>query len=430
MPTRAALTGAYRFMNNQQVSYDQIADRLCSNWLEPGISIICAQDSSEANFGWHSDSFSVQDKDLGPVGNNKDAGFFMHPNLCLDLADGFPQGFSDIHFFNRSWGQPGKNARAYKQLPLEEKESFRWINQALASGRRLALAAYVLYVSDRESDIFELFEALHTDKSDFLVRLSHDRLLHPDQQVRKISEKLAQCSGQTLLLPLTKSGQRKQRDAELEVKFTAVEIASPKHKARKAFKKVYVIEAIEKASSVPANEAPIAWKLITSRKVETLEQAKECLHYYSLRWRIEELFGLVKTQGLDLESSQLTSGKALKNLAVLALQAALQLMQLKEGRERTDKPATVAFTQEEVDFIGIVGPTLEGRTQKQQNPYPPQSLAYASWVIARLGGWKGLVSQGKPGIKTFAWGIKSFNQQFLGYSMALKMERKKTNKDV
>ncbi|HSI89981.1 MAG TPA: IS4 family transposase [Adhaeribacter sp.] len=430
MPDPAALAASYRFMNNDQVSHEQIATRVCSNWLQPGAAIINLQDSSEANFGWHSGSFSVQDAHLGPVGNNKDAGFFMHPSLCLNLEDGFPLGFSDIHLYNRKWGQADKNERAYKQLPLEEKESYRWISQGLASRERLALASYVLYISDRESDIFELFEQLDTDKSDFLVRLRHDRLLHPSEEVRKISEKLGKCSSQPLLLPLNKSGQRGKRQAVLEVKYCSMQVASPKNESSRAYKRVYVIEAIEKADSVPAGEQPIYWRLVTSRKVETLEQAGECLHYYSLRWRIEELFGLVKSQGLDLEASQLQSGKALKTLAVLALQAALQIMQLKEGREREDKPATIAFTQEEVDFIEIVGPTLEGKTQKQQNPYPLRSLAYASWVIARLGGWKGLLSQGKPGIKTFAWGMKAFNQQFQGYSLALKMTRNKTKKDV
>lgn len=422
MPDQAGLAASYRFMNNPRVRHEQITERVCGNWPCAGKALLCIQDSSEANFGWHSGAFSVRDAHLGPVGNNTDAGFFLHPSLCLELEDGFPLGFSDIHLYNRRWGQPGKYGRGYKQLPLEGKESYRWVSQALASRQRLAQAAYVLFVSDRESDIFELFEQLDGQGSDFLVRLRHDRLLHPtaEGEQGKVSQQLGRCAAQALTLPLAKSGQRRPRTVELEVRFARVHLASPKNKGRRDPKRVYVVEALEKAGSVPVDQAPIHWRLVTSRRVETLGQARECLQYYSLRWRIEELFGLVKSQGLDLEASQLSSGKALKTLAVLALQAALQLMQLKEGRERADKPATTAFTEEQVDFLEIVGKTLEGSTQKQRNPYPARSLAYASWVIARLGGWKGLASQGKPGIKTFAWGRKAFDQQFKGYNLANK----------
>src|SRR5690606_31634810 len=61
MPGQAALTASYRFMNNPQVSFDQIAGKLCSNWLQEGAAILHIQDTSEANFGWHSGAFSVQD---------------------------------------------------------------------------------------------------------------------------------------------------------------------------------------------------------------------------------------------------------------------------------------------------------------------------------------------------------------------------------
>ena len=30
---------------------------------------------------------------------------------------------------------------------------------------------------------------------------------------------------------------------------------------------------------------------------------------------------------------------------------------------------------------------MQGKTDRQKNPHPPRSLAWAAWVIARLGGW-------------------------------------------
>jgi hypothetical protein len=344
----------------------------------------------------------------------------MHPSLCLDLEDGFPLGFSDLLLYNRCWGQPDKHQRKYKQLSLEEKESYRWIECGQKSKQKLADAAYVLFVSDRESDIYELFYRLPDEKSDVLVRLSHDRLLYQgSEQTRKMSQQLEQCRAETVSLTVRKSGQRQARLAELAVKYTPLQVASPKNGVgAKTYAAVYVIEAVEKPSGVPKGEEPICWRLVTSRQVETLQQAVQCLDYYSLRWRIEELFAMVKSQGMKLEESRLESGKALKVMAILALQAALQIIQLKEGRERADKMATLVFTQQQLVFIGLLCREVEGKTPKQRNPYPEGSLAYAAWVISRMGGWKGLDSQGKAGTKTLAWGLETFYHHYQGYLLA------------
>lgn len=423
MPDRAALVGAYRFMNNRQVRYELIRDRFTSRWESKGKRILCLQDTSEANFAWHSGALKVRDRDLGPVGNNMDAGFFMHPSLCLDMRDGFPLGFSDVLLFNRSWGRADKHQRAYPKLAIEEKESYRWIEQAEASKQNLRQAAYVLFISDRESDIFEMFERLPDERSDVLIRLCRDRMLYQKtEQAGKLSDKLEQCDAARVVVPLAKSGQRQERLAELQIKFTAVQVARPKKTRGKgaAYAEAYVIEAREQPGNAPKGEAPVFWRLMTSIQVQTLEEAIECLRHYTLRWRIEELFGLVKSQAMQLEESQLNQGKALKTTAILALQAALQLMQLKEGRNKIDKPATIAFSAKELLFMRVLCKTLEGKTSKQQNPYPENSIAYAAWVIGRLGGWKGLYSQGPPGVRAFAGGLRIFKQRYEGFEMAKK----------
>ena len=424
IPERASLTGAYRFMNNREVTYELIRERLTSSWEVKGKKIICLQDTSEANFAWHSGVLKVNDQDLGPVGNNKDVGFFMHPSLCLDMEEGYPLGFSDLLLFNRSWDKTDKQQRAYKKQEIEDKESYRWIERALESKKSLQQAEYVMFISDRESDIFEMFERLPDEKSDVLVRLSYDRMLHETtKEIRKISDQLQQCESRTVNLPLPKSGQRKKRTAKLDIKFTSAKVARSKNAIKKepAFVEVSIIEAKEQPGSVPRGEEPICWRLTTSKKIDTLVQANECLNYYALRWKIEELFGLVKSQAMELEESQLNSGRALKTMAMLSLQAALKILQLKEGRDRIDKPATIAFSERELAFIKLLCKNLEGRTIKQKNPYPEDTIAYVAWVMGRLGGWKGLYSQGPPGVKSFSWGLKTFQNQYEGFLLAQKL---------
>jgi hypothetical protein len=423
MPNRSALIGAYRFMNHKKVSYEPIRDCLTTFWPMAGKSILCLQDTSELNFSWHSNTLKIADGHIGPVGNNEDAGFFMHPSLCLDMRDGFPLGFSDVFLYNRSWQKADKQQRNYKNQPIEDKESYRWIERAQESKGNLQQADYVLFISDRESDIFELFDRLPDEKSDVLIRLGQDRLIYDTAgNKQKLSEKLAGTQPFPLELPIAKSGQRKKQLAKLEVKFASVQIARPKNGAKQAPRSVpmAVIEAKQQASNVAKGEEAILWRLITSRQVESLQQAVECLQYYGLRWRIEELIGLVKSQAMEVEQSQLNQGKALKTTVILALQAALQIMQLKEGRNKTDQPARLAFTAKQLTFMKLLCQTLQGKTVKQQNPFPENSMAYAAWIIGRLGGWKGLYSQGPPGVRSFAWGLKIFQQQFEGFLLGQK----------
>jgi len=99
----------------------------------------------------------------------------------------------------------------------------------------------------------------------------------------------------------------------------------------------------------------------------------------------------VKSQGLQLDDSQVASAERLVKLAAVATKAAcidIQLTQERDGKDRL--PASNVFTEPEIDTLAALGPTLEGNTDRQRNPHPPQSLARAAWSIARLGGWNPL----------------------------------------
>jgi hypothetical protein len=50
------------------------------------------------------------------------------------------------------------------------------------------------------------------------------------------------------------------------------------------------------------------------------------------------------------------------------------------------------FTSGEVECLEHLGPSLEGTTSKQRNPYRLKTLRWAAWIIARLAGWTGYAS--------------------------------------
>ena len=59
-------------------------------------------------------------------------------------------------------------------------------------------------------------------------------------------------------------------------------------------------------------------------------------------------------------------------------------------------------------LLEILNKTLAGNKEKQQNPNNVEQLKGATWVIARLGGWKGYQSQRKPGATTLLVGLQKF----------------------
>ena len=83
----------------------------------------------------------------------------------------------------------------------------------------------------------------------------------------------------------------------------------------------------------------------------------------------------------------------------------LQLVQARDGQGT--EPATIAFSQRQIDLLAVIATKYEGRTKLQSNPHPPNSLAWAAWIIARLGGWDGY-PRTKPGPITMRHGLQYF----------------------
>jgi hypothetical protein len=154
----------------------------------------------------------------------------------------------------------------------------------------------------------------------------------------------------------------------------------------------------------PRGEEPIHWRLLTTHTVDDVDKARHVIAWYSLRWNIEQLFRTLKSQGLDVESSMLEDGTALERLVMLGIVAATKTMQLVLARD----PATPAlpvervFGQQEIAVIKALQPRLEGRTEKQRNPHQPGTLGWASWTIARLGGWTGYATERPAGADNHA----------------------------
>jgi hypothetical protein len=134
-----------------------------------------------------------------------------------------------------------------------------------------------------------------------------------------------------------------------------------------------------------ATHPPIHWRIYTSHPLQSIQQAQQVIQWYCWRWKIELLFATVKSSGLNIEFALVDYGDKLKKLAIFVLMAAIQTIQLLQARDGESKQNMLdCFSKEEVELIQKLNLSLEGNTLKQKNPHPEKSLAFATWIMARL----------------------------------------------
>ena len=125
----------------------------------------------------------------------------------------------------------------------------------------------------------------------------------------------------------------------------------------------------------------------------------------------------MKSDGLRLEETQVKDAQRLFNLAAIALTAAARTVQLVDARDGSSRPASDVADQDVIAAAKAIGPTLERKTARQKNPHDPESLAWLSWIVARLGGWNCYYKP--PGPKTIRKGWNKLEAMVLGYTVAM-----------
>jgi hypothetical protein len=422
--------GAYRMLDNDSFGHNDLTEgaiqRLRKN--VKGGHVLGIQDSSEFNFTSHMGRIGREDKDIGPVTNEKfSAGFFCHPVLVIDPSTQMPLGFSSVTLWNRSWDKKNRHEREYKKLDITEKESYRWIASALKTKESLSEADSITIIGDRECDIYEIFAAVPDNKTHLLIRANIDRTL---AEGIKLNQKLSSSPVRSVYkfdVPTGKN--RTKHTANMSLKWEKVKIAHPINKSRKngspAFVGMTVIEATELPGSVKQGEDPVSWILLTTHSVKNASDALKCIEWYGMRWLIEELFHLLKTKGLCFEEAQLETGEGLKKLLVLALQVAQKIMTLRLSLDSSHKvKANLIFSEEEIRFLKIYMKELEGKTEKQKNPYNNGTIQWAAWGIARMGSWSGYKSHGPPGYITMKRGLVDFYNKMDGFDVVTRYQGK------
>jgi hypothetical protein len=148
---RAEQIAYYRYLENEQVTLSELTRSLADHCQEQvaGRHVLAISDTSEINLQAHQGR--LKPEGLGVVGNNKDLGFFIHPTLVMDAENGFPLGLSNVQIWTRAVERPDKHQRKYASLPIEQKESYKWLAAAQRSQRcfEMGAARLVTHIGSR-----------------------------------------------------------------------------------------------------------------------------------------------------------------------------------------------------------------------------------------------------------------------------------------
>ena len=409
---RAREVGFGRFLANRKVT----VDRRIEGWSDrtasavAGRHVLAIQDTSEINFP----TTARRRRGLGEIGKGVGRGLLLHAMLAVDAGTGSSLGLVT----GRIWTRQGRVKIAHQKRRLKDKESERWLTTATQSKPVLAAAAMVTVVADRESDIFAEWATLPEPNFHLITRCMHDRRLVSGECLYAAGERFALTTTRLVDLP-DRALKRRARLAKLSLRFGRVELARPKNTTERDLPKAVPLTLVEVVEpNPPAGCEPVHWRLLTTHEVADAEAAWQIVDWYRKRWIIEQFWRLLKLQGLKLEDSQLATAERLIKLTAIATKAAAVTLQLVQARDGcTREPASVAFAPHEIELLAKLDTEFEGRTALQKNPHAAATLAWAAWIIARLGGWNGYPSSKPPGPITFKHGLDEFHAMAAGWSL-------------
>lgn len=419
--SEAKSKAAYRFFDNDRVGMEEIlrghVEATAGRVGEHEI-VLAVQDTSSLNYTAHPTT-----EGLGPINTTKDnaIGLILHDTMAFSI-EGTPLGLLDVQCWARDPKEAGKKTKKERErLPIEEKESFKWLRsyRAVAEVQALCSETTLVSVGDREADIYELFHEAEQVRPgpELLIRLERSRMRQVKAEDGEGYELLWErmhdepvAGHREVAVP--RRGSQAARTARLEVRHAQLILKPPKGKKLPPVT-VWAVHAFE-ADCPPGVDKPLQWMLLTTVRTDCLDDATERLRWYALRWGIEVYHRVIKS-GCRIEDRQMGSAERIETCLAIDLVVAWRIYWLnKQGRETPDLPCDVFLEEDEWKVLCAA-------ITEQPPPDSPPSLRDAVRMIATLGGFLGRKGDGEPGITTLWRGLEHLAAMVIGYQLALRV---------
>jgi hypothetical protein len=277
---------AYRLFDNEAVEAQQVLEPhyQCSEQrIVEHDTVLCVQDTTELDYTGKEDI-----EGLGPLNYETRRGLYLHPTLAV-TPERVCLGVLDAWMWTREPGSLGEKVTSNR--PIEEKESLRWLEgyQRVNELAERVGSTRLVYVADREGDIYELYAEHERARqsalgyADWLVRASSDRNIETDQKLKATAAAAPVITQVEFDMPAREG--RKARRVVQQLRVARVKLNAPYRVGRK-LKPVSVTVLFAEERNVPVGEQPVCWWLLSSCEVDTAEQAAELLQWYLCRWQV------------------------------------------------------------------------------------------------------------------------------------------------
>ena len=388
---------AWRIFTKQEV------DLSCGHYKQTSLRsmdhqvVFVSHDTTDISYTGHYESEGLGDLGGGSGGIN--LGLCLHSAMVIS-EQGLPLGLVG----QKIWAPTASGRKQHhRKYPIEEKESYRWIEALQWVGQYLSKLKQVVMISDRESDFYEYMTAPRAQNIELLLRAHHlQRNVFYNQQMMRLKD-IAFTDSTTIELFLPKAKNRKERMATLEISWGKI-ICPPATDKKGNDLALWVVKAKE-ISPLTAEQA-LEWVLLSTMVVEDQKDALLMLDYYRKRWVIER-WHLVLKQGMQIERLQFDCFTRLSNAIQLHAIVAWQLFCLKY----------LAAQNPDVAASEVLDP-LHVEVLQQQKGLKQLSLKQALVAIAALAGFTPSKNQPLPGEKTLWRGWFIFDKLCQGYKLA------------
>ena len=394
---------AYRFFDNAAVQPEHILqphlDATKRRMNEHPVVLIL-QDTTELDFSAHPPA------DAGCLNTEDRFGIYDHTHLAV-TPERLPLGVVGAEQFDRTAESLGKTDQR-ATLPIEEKESYRWL-----TGYRLAseLAGacpetHIVSVADREADIYDIFveAAEHATAADFVIRALRERSTPKRDPVsgaaayRKVRDAVRASEVRaTRTIHLPQTPKRAAREALLEIR--AIEVTLKPPHARPHLPAITLNVVLVEEVDGPNDGTDVSWLLMTNLPIDTVEDILRVIDYYAARWAIEVFFRTLKT-GCRVEKIQLETMDRVKKCLAFYKIIAWRVMSLTQlSRECPSLPCSAVFDECEWKSVWRV-------TTKKELPKTPPPLSEFIPLLARLGGYNNRRTESPPGAQVIWTGVR------------------------
>lgn len=411
---RADIEACYRLMGNKKITPDKLLNphaEATYKRVELEDFVLIVQDTTEVNLTRP----KQQVKGAGPMECDNRRGAFFHPMVAFNYS-GVALGIVG----HKTWAREAlskesdlEKSKQRRKTPIEDKESFRWL-EGLEAAKRTAHACpetTCVCVGDSESDIYELFVAhdrCETSNLQLLVRAGQNRNTTDKDDWKDQVRKTTRIGTQTVHIRArdakidvkrsARTASREARTSELEIRKATVEVARPVNASAQLPKHVMINVVLCEEVNPPADQEPISWMLVTTLPIETDEDVQRVIRSYCIRWQIEVFFRTLKS-GCRIEKRRFEAIDRVFNcLAMLSIVAWRLMYICHVGRECPDIECEVIFEPSEWKSVYA---TLGIEIPKTGCP----TLNEVVRAIARLGGFIDR-PKNEPGTQTLWVGMQ------------------------